>query len=188
MISQKRFVQIVTSASEQWRSKNRELFSCFDTEKLWERIHAFVDLEPDTDLGNFTKSLDFGEVSMKSIMRAAISEELFPDREERLAAAIELALDRAFLTLFDRGALSSLLVLEEIPPRGQKAMDRIASRVEAAKPTPKVQVAPPPQPVDPVAQCVKDFHELGMQAFKQKYMNDTRNRIFYETAIDRGLI
>jgi len=187
MITQKRFHQILNRTAEQWRSKNKELFSCFDTDKLWERIHAFVDLEPDADLGDLTKSLDFGEPDKRSIMRAAISE-LGPDQEHQLEAALELALDRAFIVLFDRGALQSILVLEEVPAKTQRDMDRIAARVEAAKPAPKAQVVAPPPPADPVDVCVKDFHEMGMQAFKTKYLNHSGNRKFYEAAIDRGLL
>jgi hypothetical protein len=187
MINEQRLREVIQRTSEQWRDRNRELFSCFDADGLWERIAAFNDLEPDVDFGKVLKSLTYGEPNKRNVMVVAISE-MGPDEEEMLANALELSLDRAFITLFDRGALSSLFVLDEIPARAQKAMDRIAARVEAAKPKPKVQVAPPPPPVDPVAQCVKDFHELGMQAFKHKYMDDTRNRIFYETAIDRGLI
>ena len=186
MINEKKLREIIGRTTEQWRTNRREIFSCFDADKLWERVRAFNDLEPDADFEKALKSITYGEPNKRNVMVVAISE-MGPDEGETLAEALELSLDRAFLTLWDRGALSSLLVLDEIPARAQKAMDRIASRVEAAKPKPKVQVAPPPQPVNPVAQCVKDFHELGMQAFKQKYMNDTRNRIFYETAIDRGL-
>jgi hypothetical protein len=105
-----------------------------------------------------------------------------------LAEALELSLDRAFLTLWDRGALASLMVVDEPPARAQKQMDAIGARVDAAKPKPVVPVVPPPTPVDPVEVCVRDWHELGMQKFKAKYMNDTRMRVHYETAIDRGLL
>jgi hypothetical protein len=187
MINEQKLREIIARTSEQWRSKNKELFSCFDQDKLWERIGAFTDLEPDADFGKVLKSLTYGESTRRNVMVAAISE-MGPDQGELLANALELSLDRAFLTLYDRGALTSLLVLDEIPQRAQRDLDRIAARVEAAKPKPVVQVAAAPAPVDPVAQCVEDFHEMGMQKFKAKYMNDTRMRIHYETAIDRGLL
>ena len=187
MINERKLREVIQHTSEQWRSKNRELFSCFDSERLWERIAAFNDLEPDADFGKILKSLTYGESTRRNVMVAAISE-TGPDQEELLANALELSLDRAFLTLWDRGALTSLLVIDEVPPRAQRDLDRIVARVEAARPNPVVQVAAAPTAVDPVAQCVKDFHEIGMQKFKAKYMNDTRMRIHYETVIDRGLL
>ncbi len=190
MITQKRFLAIIQSASEAWRKDRKELLSCFDSEKLWEVLHAHIDLEPDSDLAEFTKSLDFGEPSKRAIMRAVISES-GPNQEILLENAIELALDRAFLTLFDRGALKKLFIVDEenLPARAQRDMDRIAARVEAAAPiAPAAPVAPPPPPADPVDVCVKDFHELGSSAFQRKYLSDTRNRPYYETAIDRGLL
>jgi hypothetical protein len=188
MITQKRFLAIVNSASEAWRKDRRELLSCFDSEKLWERIHAYVDLTPDSDLSELTKSLDFGEPNKRSVLRSVISEELIPDQEGKLEAAIGLALDRAFLTLCDRGALKNLSIVDEIPARAQADMDLISANVAAAAPKKVVQVAPPVPPVDPVQLCVQDFHELGSKAFQAKYLSNTNNRKFYEAAIDRGLL
>jgi len=144
--------------------------------------------EPDADFNATLKKLTFGEPTRHNIMAQAISEE-GPDQELMLANALELAFDRAFVTLWDRGALSNLIVLGEIPAKAQKDMQRITVRVEAAAPKPVVQTPPPPAPpADPVAQCVGDFHELGMQAFKKKYMDDTRMRVHFELATDRGLL
>jgi hypothetical protein len=162
--------------------------SCFDSEKLWEKIHAQVDLEPDQDLGNFTRSLDFGEPNKRSILRAAIDEEQGPDQEEKLEAAISLALDRAFLMLIDRGALKKLYIVDEIPARAQADMDRIARNVEAAAPRKVAQAVPQAPPADPVQLCVQDFYQLGSTAFQRKYMQNQNLRVHYETAIDRGLL
>jgi hypothetical protein len=187
MINEKKLREIIGRTTEQWRTNRREIFSCFDADKLWERVRAFNDLEPDADFEKALKSITYGEPNKRNVMVVAISE-MGPDEGETLAEALELSLDRAFLTLWDRGALNSLLVVGEIPARAQREMDRIAARVKAAKPEPKIQVAPPRVQVDPIDQCVKDFHEMGMQAFKRKYMDDTRGRVHYEAAIDRGLI
>ena len=190
MITKKRFLSIIQSASEAWRKERKELLSCFDSEKLWEVLHAHIDLEPDCDLAEFSRSLEFGEPSKRAIMRAVISES-GPNQEILLENAIELALDRAFLTLFDRGALKKLFIVDEenLPVRAQCDMDRIAARVEAAAPkAPAAPVAPPPPPADPVDVCVKDFHELGSAAFSKKYLSNQNNRVHYETAINAGRI
>ena len=89
MITQKRFLAIINSASEAWRKDRKELLSCFDSEKFWEVLHAHIDLEPDLDLAEFTKSLDFGEPSKRAIMRVEISES-GPNEEILLEYAIEL--------------------------------------------------------------------------------------------------
>jgi hypothetical protein len=187
MINEKKLREVIYRTSEQWRAKNKELFSCFDSEKLWERVHAFTDLEPDTDFNAVLKSLDFGVPTKRNAMRAAISEE-GPDQQDTLAEALELALDRAFLTLYDRGALAKLFVVEEIPAKAQRDLDRIAARVEAAKPKASVATVAPPPPADPVDVCVKEFHELGSKAFQAKYLSNTNNRKYYEAAIEAGRI
>jgi len=48
------------------------------------------------------------------------------------------------------------------------------------------EVVAPVAPIDPVDVCVRDFHELGSNAFKTKWIANTKNRVFYELAIDRG--
>lgn len=188
MITKKRFTQILSNAAEQWKSNRKELLSCFDADKLWERLHAYIDLEPDTDLGNATKALDFGEPNKRSIMREVISEETGADAEEKLEAAISLALDRALLTLFDRGALKKLLIVDEVPARAQHDMDLIAANVEAAAPKEVVQVTPPAPPLDPVAQCATDWHSMGSKAFQAKYVLNTNNRKWFDIACERGLV
>ena len=187
MINERKLREIIGRTTEQWRTSRKEIFSCFDGDRLWERIHAFNDLEPDADFEKVLKSITYGEPNKRNVVAVAISE-MGADEGEMLAEALELSLDRAFLTLYERGALNSLLVVGEIPARAQKQMDAIAARVGAAKPKPVVQVAPPPTPEDPVEVCIRDWRELGMQKFKAKYMNDTRMRVHYETAIDRGLL
>jgi hypothetical protein len=190
MITKKRFMQIIQSASEAWRKERKELLSCFDSERLWEVLHAHIDLEPDFGLTEFSRSLEFGEPNKRAIMSAVISES-GPDQELLLENAIELALDRAFLTLFDRGALKKLLVVDEenLPARAQRDMDRVVANVEAAAPkAPVAPVAPPPPPADPVDVCVREFHELGSSAFAKKYLANTDNRHYYEMAIEAGRI
>jgi hypothetical protein len=188
MINETKLREAITRGAEQWRMRNKELLSCFDAEKLFERIHAHNDLQPDEDFGVLLKTrIIYGEPGRRNAMVAAISE-LGPNQEELVERGIELSFDKAFITLWDRGALHPLLVVDEVPARAQQNLDVMAARVEAARPAPKAQAVMPSPPADPVDVCVKDFHEMGSKAFQAKYLSNTNNRRFYEAAIDRGLI
>lgn len=83
---------------------------------------------------------------------------------------------------------SHVVTSNEVPAKAQRDMDLMTANVEAAAPKKVVAAAPPAPTIDPVDQCVKDFHQLGSKAFQLKYLNNTNNRRFYETAIDRGLL
>jgi hypothetical protein len=109
-----------------------------------------------------------------------------PDRT--FMEAVDLNYNRAFITLWDRGALTRLLITDELPAQAQRDLDRIAAAVEAAAPVAEQEVVIPPGPIDPVALCVKEFHEMASSAFKAKYLNNYKNRPAYEAAIDRGLL
>lgn len=188
MINRQKLNDAILKGAEQWRRDNRELLSCFDQDRLWEVIHAHNDLSPDAEFDAMLKSkITYGELNRRNIMAAAISDDV--DEEGLIERGVQLSFDKAFVALWDRGALDSLLVVDDVPARAQQDLDRMAARVEAAKPAPKVvQAAPPPPPVDPVAQCVRDYHEMGSKQFQQKYLSDTRNRKYYELAIEQGNI
>jgi hypothetical protein len=109
-----------------------------------------------------------------------------PDRT--MMEAVEMSYNRAFITLFDRGALNRLLIGDEIPEHAQRDMDRIQAAVETAKPVPLREVVVPVAPGDPIDVCVREWHELGSDAFKKKYIDNRNNRVHYEAAIAAGKI
>jgi hypothetical protein len=157
-------------AAQQWERKHAELLSVFDLAGLRETMSAFTELEADG-----------------GAIEQAMRDDVNPDMA--ILKACELAYSRAFITLYDRGALNRLLVVDEIPASAQAQLDQMAREVESAGPAPVVQsVAAPVVVEDPISRCVRDWHELGSDAFRKKYISDTRNRKFYETAIDRGLL
>lgn len=190
MITEQKFREAIFRGSEHWRTTNKELLSCFDADKLFERIQALNDLEPSEEFGSMLKRhVVLGTPNKRNVMVAAISEQF--DEEKIIEQGVALAFDRAFVTLFDRGALNKLFVVEEIPSRAQQDLDAMVARVEAAKPKPTAPTAgvvATPVPVDPVAQCVRDFHELGSKEFQRRYISDTRMRVHYEAAIASGAI
>jgi hypothetical protein len=172
MISREAFGDLSRFSADQWKKKNKELLSCFrDGEGgIWDVIAAYMGTEPtDSDI---LSAMDFNSEN--------------PDRT--MMEAVEMSYNRAFITLFDRGALNRLLLEEDIPANAQRDMDRIQSAVEAAKPAPLQEVVVPAAPVDPVEVCVREFHEMGSDAFKRKYLDNRNNRTHYEAAINAGRI
>jgi hypothetical protein len=153
-----------------WKKKNAEILSCFDLEKLQERMMAYADLE----MG-------------KSIMQelAAASEQ---DRSADAVAQVWFkCYNESFIMLYERGVLAHLKVVDELPEAAQAQLAAMADDVLANYPEPEV-AAPVVVRIDPVDQCRIDFHEMGSSAFKRKYIDDTRNRPIYETAITRGVL
>ena len=112
------------------------------------------------------------------------------DRDAQAVADVWLrAYNTTFITLFDRGLLAHLFVVDEIPEAAQPQLDAMAAEVDAYNYVEPVAEAPAPVvQIDPVTQCVTDFHEMGSNAFKVKYLTNQRNRPIYEACIDRGLL
>jgi hypothetical protein len=172
MISREAFGDLSRFTADQWKKKNKELLSCFrDGEGgIWDVISAYLTTEPtDPDI---LKAMDCNGEN--------------PDRD--MIEAVEMSYNRVFITLWDRGALNRLLIEDEIPEHAQRDMDRIQAAVEAAKPAPLREVVVPAAPVDPIELCVREFHEMGSDAFKKKYLDNRNHRVHYESAIAAGKI
>jgi hypothetical protein len=171
MISRDAFIDLSSFGADQWKRKNKEPLSCFRNGEggIWDTLAAYMSTEPtDPDV---LAAMDFNAEN--------------PDRD--MIEAVEMSYNRAFITLWDRGALNRLL-LDEIPEHAQRGLDRIAAAVEAAKPAPLREVVVPAVPVDPIELCVREFHEMGSNAFKRKYLDNRNNRVHYEAAIEAGRI
>jgi hypothetical protein len=172
MISREAFNDLSRFAADLWKRKNKELLSCFRDGDggLWETIAAYMEVEP---VGpDILAAMDFNSEN--------------PDRD--MIEAVEMSYNCAFITLFDRGALGRLLLEDEIPEQAQRDMNRIQDAVEAAKPAPLREVVVPVAPADPIEVCVREFHEMGSDAFKKKYLDNRNNRTHYEVAIAAGKI
>ena len=155
-----------------WKKKNAEILSCFDLNNLQEAMQAFADLE-------------LGKQVMQNLYDA--SEE---DRDADAVAAVWFNVyNESFVTLYDRGLLTHLIVVDEVPEAAQAQLDAMAAEVEAYNHVePVAEVAAPVVQIDPVTQCARDFHEMGSSQFAAKYLRNTRNRPTYDAACDRGLL
>jgi hypothetical protein len=155
-----------------WKKRNAEILSCFDIDKLQERMQAFADLE-------------LGAALMQEL-RDASNEARDADR---VADTWMKAYNQTFITLWDRGVLTHSIVVDDIPDAAQAQLDAMAAEVDSYNQVEEVaEYVAPVAPIDPVTLCVQEFHELASSQFKAKYLNNQRNRPIYEAAIDRGLL
>jgi hypothetical protein len=158
-----------------WAKKYKEILSIFDLQRLQESMHAFVELENADEDGELI---------------AASEDERNPDAA--VIAAFDRLYSRVFVTLYDRGVLAPFMVLEEVPEGAQRQLDAMAGEVESHRARKAARQQAPVAPVvvaeNPVDVCVREFHELGSNAFKTKWLNNSKNRMYYERAIEAGRI
>jgi hypothetical protein len=155
-----------------WKKRNAEILSCFDLERLQERMQAYADLETGA-----------------SVMQE-LSEASNQHRDADAVAAVWFKVyNESFITLYDRGLLANLIVVDAIPEAAQAQLDAMAAEVEAYNHVePVAEVVAPVVQIDPVTQCARDFHEMGSSQFAAKYLKNTRNRPTYDAACERGLL
>jgi len=166
MWSNREIIDYGRSLLASWKKKNAEILSCFELDKLQERMQAYADLE----------------------MGKAVLQELYAASEEDRSAIWFKVYNESFIMLYERGVLAHLKVVDELPEAAKAQLGAMADDVDYY-PEPEAKVAAPVVvQIDPVTQCVTDFHEMGSSAFKKKYIDDTRNRPIYEAAIARGAL
>jgi hypothetical protein len=170
--------------ARKWEKDFAELLSCYDSEKLRSIMGDFSHLEaninPVKDLLNEPGFNDLPE------------NQQFPF----VIRAIRHSFNVIFNTLFSRGALDRLLVVEETTDEAEAQIDRIREEIAAYESEQRdrqdeaaaIAAEPVEVVVDPIDQCVQDFHEMGSAAFKLKYLNDQRGREHYNAAIAAGRI
>jgi hypothetical protein len=155
-----------------WKKRNAEILSCFDLERLQERMQAYADLE------------------MGASVMQELSEASNQHRDADAVAAVWFKVyNESFITLYDRGLLANLIVVDAIPEAAQAQLDAMAAEVEAYNHVePVAEVVAPVVQIDLVTQCARDFHEMGSSQFAAKYLKNTRNRPTYDAACERGLL
>jgi hypothetical protein len=169
---------------QKWEKKNAELLSCYDSAKLRSLMGTFSELE-----------------SNINPVRDLLNEQGFsnlPENQQFSAVirAIEHSFNVIFLTLFDRGALDRLLVIDETTDEAEAQVAQMRQEVAVYESNQRarqqeaaaIAAAPVEIAIDPVDQCVADFHALGSAQFKQKYINNTHGREHYNAAIASGRI
>jgi hypothetical protein len=164
-------------AFTRWREHYKELLSCYEwsgPDGLQATIAAYGKINAGT-----------ADKDVAVVLENADSFECFDDE---LFKAFRRCYSKAFITLLKRGALDRLLVVQEFTDKDHKQFDAMVAESEDEPKLPAVVVAPVPAKVDLVAVCVNDFRALGSRAFKYKWIDDTRNRPFYDQACAEGRI
>jgi hypothetical protein len=169
---------------KKWEKENSELLSCYESKKLREIMGTFSELETNVNP-----------------VRDALNEQGFNELPESdqfkiVITSIEHSFNAIFLTLFDRGALDRLLVIDETTDEAEAQIDRMreaTAEYESNQRALQEQAAaiaavPVEIAIDPVDQCVADFHALGSAQFKAKYLNNQHGREHYNAAIAAGRI
>jgi hypothetical protein len=168
------FIDLGGFAIGLWSKKYAEILSIFDLPRLQESMQAYSELEG-ADAEN-----DLAEASRNA-----------HNPDAAVIDAFKRIYTRTFITLYDRDVLAPFIVVEVIPDGAQQQLNAMADEVESYRRSKAAAQQTPVTPVvveDPVAVCVREFHEMGSNAFKTKYLNNYKNRPVYEAAIDRGLL
>ena len=169
---------------KKWEKKNSELLSCYDSQKLREIMGTFSELETHVNpVRDVLNEQGFNELPESDQFRIVI-------------AAIEHSFNLIFLTLFDRGALDRSLVIDETTDEAEAQIDRMREAIVGYEANQRalqqqaaaIATAPFEIAIDPVDQCVADFHGMGSAQFKAKYLNNQHGREHYNAAIAVGRI
>ncbi len=165
-------------ASDLWHRKYAEILSAFDNSEkdgIDRTLAAYIRTSPrDPGIEAAVRNSDISEN---------------PDRE--VMDAFSVSFSRAFITLWDRGALTRLLLFDEIPALVQQQMDQMvkeASQGIASAPLVAATEEEPPVEIKPEAQCVLDFHAMPSDQFRRKWVNDSRRRPVYDAVVANNLV
>lgn len=172
--------ELALFAGDLWHKRHSEILSVFDDNEkdgLNRTLAAYIRTSP----------RDAGVEA--AVQNSANSENLDRDVIEAFCSHFS----RAFITLWDRGALSRLLLTDEIPALAQQQMDQIAREASRGiTPTPRVAVPveeeDAPVEVNFESQCITDFHSLSSDTFKRKWLHDTRRRPVYDSVVAKNLV
>jgi hypothetical protein len=157
--------------------------SCYETSKLRDLMQTLQQLENVDYLRDVCSQPGFGQQSKD-------------DQLDAVAKAARQSFEKIFITLFDRGALDRLLVVDETTDEAEAEVVRMRQEVAAYEAEQRAlqqqaaAVAAEPTPIilDPIDQCVSDFHAMGSAQFKGKYLNNVHGREYYDSAIAAGRI
>jgi hypothetical protein len=169
---------------KKWEKGNSELLSCYESKKLRQVMGTFSELESNINpVSDLLNEQGFSNLPENQQFAAVIR-------------AIEHSFNVIFLTLFDRGALDRLLVIDETTDEAEAQIDRMREAIAEYEANQRalqqqaaaIAAAPVEIAIDPVDQCVADFHALGSAQFKAKYLNNQHGREHYNAAIAAGRI
>jgi hypothetical protein len=172
-------IRIADQGASNFRSDALNLLSCYELEGEFGLYAA---------LSNY--------ITTKNPMTTEINTAVQDGDEVGLAQAFQRAMEFAFVTLLEKGALTRLQLVEKWPAEAIAEYERIRRSVvsvAAAAPAPAASVAAaaPVVPVvreTPIETCAREFKELPSRAWKTKWLDDQRNRPTTEQAVAEGRI
>jgi hypothetical protein len=169
-------VRIAERGASEFRADAMNLLSCYELEGEFALYST---------LGNF--------VQTKNPMTAEITEAVVDGDEVALIHAFRRAMESAFVTLVEKGALKRIQLVENWPTEAVAEYERIRRSVAAIKVATAAPVAAsaPVAPVvreTPVETCAREFRELPSTTWKNKWLNDQRNRPVADLAAAEGRI
>jgi len=169
-------IRIADRGASGFRADTMNLLSCYELEGEF-GLYAV--------LANF--------VQTKNPMTAEISEAVRDGDEVALAQAFRRAMEFAFVSLLEKGALKRIQLVESWPTEAVAEYGRIRRSVAAIKVATAAPVVAPPPVVSvvletPVEVCSREFRELPSSSWKAKWLNDQRNRPVADQAAAEGRI
>jgi hypothetical protein len=170
-------------SGKRWIKDKAEALACYD-KKIFGLMEDYTELE-----------------LKKGFVEAAMNQPGFLDLDfgkqfSTLLAAFYHSFNAVFIELFDRGVLDRHLAVREVTDEAEEQVGRMREEVAAYEANRRallqqaeaIAVQPELAIVDPVDQCVQDFHQMGSPAFKAKYLNNQHGREHYNAAISAGRI
>jgi hypothetical protein len=140
-------------------------------------------------------------VRMKNPLSAEISEAVQDGDEVSLLQVLIQAMEVAFVTLYEKGALARLQIVDALPSEAVREWLRMSQRVSSASSTsvaasPSEPPAPEPVVLSPIEQVALDFRgdkangvpPMPSHVFRRTWINDRRRRPVYDQAVTEGRI
>jgi hypothetical protein len=178
--------EIMDEGLQSIRSCEKEfsnVLSCYDAAKLRDLMQTLQQLENVDCLRNVTSRPGFCDQSKD-------------DQLDAINKAVRQSFEKVFITLYDRGALDRLLVVDETTNEAEEEVVRMRNdvrsyeqdQVERQQEAAAFAAQPVEAIEDPHDLCIREFHELGSAAFKAKYLSNQNNRRVYENCVSQGRI
>lgn len=116
-----------------------------------------------------------------SLLTVEIQEAVVDGDEVALIQAFRRAMEYAFVTLLEKGALKRIRLVDTWPPEAFAEYERIrryfvsTTATAPAAPAPSALVAPVVTET-PIETCSREFRELPSRVWKRKWLDDQCNR------------
>jgi hypothetical protein len=177
--------RIAERAATEFRNRSMNQISCFGPLEGEFGLYS--------TLSNFVRT--------KNPLSAEISEAVQDGDEVALLQVLIKAMEVAFATLYEKGALARLQIVEALPAEAISEWLSMSQRVgstSSASVTPSVSEPEAPAPIvlTPLEKVVLDFRgdrengipPMASDVFRRTWINDRRRRPVYDAAVEQGLV